>query len=256
MLNKAKTLKGYTLHSLDGEIGKVKEFYFDDRHWTIRYLVADTGNWLMGRQVLISPYAMAAMNKEKQYIAVNLTKKQIEDSPSLNSDKPVSKQFEEAYYAYYGWPMYWDGLDMWGSYPYIIRDPEQLKKSNQGGKAWDPNLRSTHDVSGHNVQATDGEIGHVEDFIVDDQTWAIRYLIIDTRNWWPGKKVLISPRWIDRVSWSESKVFVNLLRETIRQSPEYTDESLLTRDYETELHRRYNRQGYWVDELVAHEHSR
>jgi uncharacterized protein YrrD len=256
MLNKAKTLKGYTLHSPDGEIGKVKEFYFDDRHWVIRYLVADTGNWLTGRQVLISPYALAAMNKEKQNIAINLTKKQIEDSPSLNSDKPVSRQFEEAYYEYYGWPMYWDGLDMWGPYPYIMRDREKLRESNQGGKKWDPNLRSTHDVSGHTIAASDGKIGHVDDFIIDDETWAIRYLIIDTRNWWPGKKVLISPRWIDSISWSESKVFVNLLREAIRQSPEYTDESLLTRDYETELHRRHNRPGYWVDELAAHEHSR
>jgi len=256
MLNKAKILKGYTLHSLDGEIGNVKEFYFDDRHWVIRYLVADTGNWLTGRQVLISPYAMAAMNKEKQYIAVDLTKKQIEDSPSLNSDKPVSRQFEEAYYGYYGWPMYWDGIEMWGYYPYIMRNPEKLGQSTHGAKAWDPNLRSTHDVSGHNIQAADGEIGHVDDFIIDDETWAIRYLIIDTRNWWPGKKVLISPRWIDSISWSESKVFVNLLRETIRQSPEYTEESLLTRDYETGLHRHYQRQGYWVDESVPRENSR
>ena len=131
MLNKAKTLKGYKLHSLDGEIGKVKEFYFDDHHWTIRYLIADTGNWLTGRQVLISPYALAAVNKEEQYIAINLTKKQIEDSPSLDSDKPVSRQFEESYYGYYGWPLYWGGSYMWGSYPYIVRDREKQKESIQ-----------------------------------------------------------------------------------------------------------------------------
>ena len=255
MLNKAKTLKGYKLDSLDGEIGKVKEFYFDDQHWTIRYLVADTGNWLTGRQVLISPYALVAVNKEEQHIAIDLTKKQIEDSPSLDSDKPVSRQFEEAYYGYYGWPMYWGGPYMWGPYPYIVRDREKWRESAQGEKAWDPHLRSTHDVSGHHIQAADGEIGHVEDFIIDDETWAIRYLIIDTRNWWPGKKVLVSPQWIERVSWSESKVFVNLIRETIKQSPEYTEESLLTRDYETGLHRHYNRQGYWVDEPAAKEHS-
>ena len=88
----------------------------------------------------------------------------------------------------------------------------------------------------------DGEIGHVEDFIIDDETWAIRYLIVDTHNWWPGKKVLVSPQWIERVSWGERKVFVNLSREAIKQSPEYTDESLLTRDYEIGLHRHYNRQ--------------
>ena len=247
MLNKAKTIKGYKLHSLDGDIGKVKEFYFDDHHWTIRYLVADTGNWLIDRLVLISPYALLAVSKEAHHITIDLTKQQIEDSPSVDSDKPVSRQFEEAYYGYYEWPMYWDGPYMWGSYPYIVRDREKWSEFTQREKAsWDPHLRSTQDVSGHHIQASDGEIGHVEDFIIDDETWAIRYLVIDTQNWWPGKKVLISPLWIERVSWDELKVFVNLPREIIKQSPEYTDESLLTRDYETGLHRHYNRQGYWV----------
>lgn len=256
MLSKAKKLKGYKLNSLNGEIGKVKEFYFDDRHWTIRYLVADTGSWLTGRQVLISPYALVSVVKEQHHIEVNLTKKQIEDSPSLNSDQPVSRQFEESYYGYYAWPMYWDGPYMWGAYPYIMRDSDKPRESIQGEKAWDPHLRSTHAVSGYHIQATDGEIGHVEDFIIDDETWAIRYLIIDTQNWWPGKRVLVSPRWIERVSWTESKVFVNLPLEDIKQSPEYSEESLLTRDYEAGLHRHYNRKGYWVDETDTKDHSR
>ena len=247
MLIKAKTLKGYTLDSLDGEIGKVKEFYFDDQHWTVRYLVADTGNWLTGRQVLISPYVLATANTEEEYISIDLTKKQIEDSPSLDSDRPVSRQYEVDYSAYYGMPMYWDGPYMWGSYPYIVRDRKTWREIARGEKPWDPHLRSTHDVSGHTIQATDGEIGHVEDFIIDDETWAIRYFIIATRNWWPGKKVLISTKWIERVSWGESKVFVNLSRETIKQSPEYTEESLLTREYETRLHRHYNLREYWVE---------
>jgi uncharacterized protein YrrD len=248
MLNKAKTLTGYKLNSLDGEIGKVSKFYFDDQYWAIRYLVADTGNWLTGRQVLISPHALIAVNKEEQYISIDLTKKQIENSPSLNSDKPVSQQFELSYYGYYGWPIYWNGPFMWGPYPNIIRNSEKWKESTTDKKAWDPHLRSTHNVSGYHIQAQDGEIGHVEDFILDDETWAIRYLVIDTQNWWPGKKVLISPKWIERISWGESKVFVSLPSETIKLSPEYTEESLITRDYETELHRHYNRKVYWVDE--------
>lgn len=256
MLNKAKTLKGYTLKSLDGGIGQVEEFYFDDQYWVIRYLVANTGNWLTGRQVLISPYALSSMNKEKKYIIIDLTKKQIEDSPSLSSDKPVSQQFETDYYGYYGWPTYWDGSYMWGGYPHIIRNPQKWTEPIQAEKAWDSHLRSTHEVSGYQIQASDGEIGHVEDFIIDDQTWAIRYLIIDTRNWWPGKKILVSPQWIESVSWSESKVFINLTRETLSQSPKYTEESLLTRYYEDALHRHYNRQGYWVNELAAKEYSR
>ena len=254
MLSKAKALKGYKLDSLDGKIGQVKEFYFDDRHWAIRYLIADTGDWLTGRQVLISPYALVAVNKEDQNFAIDLTKKQIEDSPTLDNDKPVSRQFEENYYGYYAFPTYWNGPYMWGTYPYVMRDREQWKESTEAKKAWDPHLRSTHDVSGRHIQATDGEVGHVDDFVIDDETWAIRYLIVDTKNWWPGKKVLLSPRWIERVSWSESKVFVNLSRETIKQAPEYTEDSLLTRDYETKLHRHYNRQGYWLDEPVSKEH--
>ncbi|MFH0735589.1 MAG: PRC-barrel domain-containing protein [bacterium] len=253
MLNEVKTLKGYKLDSLDGEIGEVKEFYFDDHHWTMRYLIADTGSWLMGRKVLISPYALVMADKEKENIAVNLTKKQIEDSPTLNSDKPVSLQFEEDYYGYYGWPMYWDGPNMWGVYPYILRDGEKRKESLKTEKKWDPSLRSTNEVTGYDVEATDGEIGHIEDFIVDDDTWAIRYLIIDTQNWWPGKKVLISPKWIERVSWDETKVFINLSRQSIMQSPEFTDISQLTREYESALHKHYKRLKYWDTDVVSND---
>ncbi|MBN2536019.1 MAG: PRC-barrel domain-containing protein [Spirochaetales bacterium] len=237
------------MNGIDGEIGKVKEFYFDDQHWAIRYLVADTGNWLMDNKVLISPYALVSVSKKEEYITIDLTKKQIEESPSLKSDKPVSRQFEEFYYGYYGYPMYWSGPYMWGNYPFIVRDHEEWNKSIRDEKAsWDPYLRSTHDVTSHHIQATDGQIGHVEDFVIDDETWAIRYLIIDTQNWLPGKKVLLSPKWIESVSWDEAKVFVNIPRKTVKQSPEYTEESLLTREYEAGLHEHYNRQGYWVED--------
>jgi hypothetical protein len=253
MLNKATILKGYKLDCIDGEFGKVEEFYFDDHHWTIRYLVANTGNWLKGRQVLISPHALVAAIKAEKHIAVDLTKKKIEDSPSLNSDKPVSRQFEESYHGYYGWPMYWNGTNMGASGPYmsganatVVLDQEGSKESDDRAEAWDFHLRSTDDVIGHHIQAEDGGIGHVEDFIIDDETWAIRYLVVDTKNWWTGKHVLISPQWIDRVSWEEGKVFVNLSREVIKKSPEYTEESL-SRAYETELHQHYQREGYWTE---------
>jgi hypothetical protein len=253
MLSTAKALKDYRLDSLDGEIGKVKEFYFDDRYWTIRYLVASTGYWLPGRQVLISPHALIAMERNiyDLTIKVDLTKKQIENSPTLNCDKPVSRQFEDSYYGYYGYPSYWNGAFMWGSSPHIERSRDKWGRFTPGGKSWDRHLRSTHAVTGYHLQALDGELGHVEDFIIDDETWAIRYLVVSTKNWWPGKKVLVSPQWIESVSWEESKVFVNLGRETIKESPEYTEESLLSRDYETALHRHYQRKGYWIDEMVA-----
>ena len=255
MLSKATTLQGYPLQNRNDEtLGKVREFYFDDRYWTIRYLVADTGNWLTGRQVLISPHAVVAVNGEHQNIVVELTKKQIEGSPSLDSDKPVSHQFERAYYGHYGYPRYWRGPFMWGDYPYPVRDRDKWATSTGREGGWDPHLRSTYSVAGSHIQATDGEIGHVEDFIIEDATWAIRYLIVDTHNWWPGRKVLVSPQWIERVSWGERKVLVNVSREAIKQSAEYTEETVPTRAYETGLYLHYNRLGYWIDEPAATGH--
>ena len=251
MLHSAKKLTDYKLDSLDGEVGRVEEFYFDDKHWAVRYLVADAGRWLTERHVLLSPYALGAVSNEKRRVTVDLTKKQIEGSPGLNRDKPVSRQFEESYYGYYGWPMYWGGPYAWGPYPYITRNREQWKNHTKAEKSWDPHLRSTSAVAGYDIEAKDGGIGHVKDFVIDDETWAIRYLIVDTRNWWPGKRVLIAPEWIERVSWSESRVFIHLSREAIKQSPEFTGEPALTRDYEDALHRHYNRRGYWTDEAEA-----
>ncbi|MBF0313088.1 MAG: PRC-barrel domain-containing protein [Oligoflexia bacterium] len=248
MLIKAKTINGYKLHATDGEIGTVKDFFFDDRHWTIRYLVVDTGNWLESRQVLLSPYAIISLHKEEEYIEIDLTMQQIEESPPLKLGNPITVQFEEEYYKYFGWPMYYFGPYMWGYTPYIERDPEKWKEFTQDKRAWDPHLRSMEQVGRHDIEARDGGIGHVDDFVIDDEKWAIRYLIVATRNWWPGKKVLVSPLWIDRVSWNEYKVYVSLSRDTIKISPEYTEESLLTREYESDLYQHYKNKGYWESE--------
>jgi len=256
MLTKAKKIQGFTLRGTDEEVGSVKEFLFDDKFWTVRYLVANTGGWLSGRQVLISPYFLLSVDYDSEIINVGLTKSEIENSPSLDSDKPVSRQYEEDYYVYYRTPMYWTGPYMGGAHPEIIRDREKwTTEKTEQLKSWDPNLRSTREVSGYNIKASDDEIGHVDDFILDDQTWAIRYFIVDTRNWWPGKKVLVSTRWIDRISWDESKVFVGLSRDAIKQAPEYTEDYMLTRDYESRLHQYYKRKGYWSDEPVSKAYS-
>jgi len=236
MLSKAKALTGYKLRSIDGEIGTAKDFYFDDRYWTIRYLVADTGEWLVSRQVLISPNSLAGVNADQGLISVKLTKIEIEHSPSLNRDKPVSRQFEQEYSVFFGLPMYWG----------FRYDPGSNAKSGGPAKQHsDPDLRSVHDVSGHHVEASDGEIGHVDDFLIDDETWAVRYLIVDTKDWLPGKKVLISPKWIERVSWTNKQVVVGLTREAILKAPEYTDSGAPTRDQEIALYRHYDSPGYW-----------
>jgi hypothetical protein len=218
MLIKAKALKGFSLKSLDGDIGSANEFLFDDRYWAVRYLVATTTSWLTDRKVLISPYSLNRVNADEQ-VSVLLTRKQIENSPSIDTDEPVSRQYE---------------------------NPPASEITG-----WDPHLRSTHEVTGYHFHALDGEIGHVDDFIIDDDTWAIRYLVVATKNWWPGKKVLISPKWIESVSWDAREVVIGLSRESIKAAPEYTDDSLLTRDYETGLYGYYDREGYWVEELSA-----
>ena len=242
---------GYNLRTRDGEIGKIKEFYFDDDCWTIRYLVVETGNWLFGRQVLISPHALGDINKKEQYVVVNLTNKQIEDSPPLGSEKPVSRQYEEEYFGYYGLPMYWNAPNMGATYPYTSIPTVELSKNKQIKKNEEKShLRSTHQVSGYNIRAKDGEIGHVDDFIIDDETWLLKYLVIDTKNWWPGKKILISPHWISSISWANSEVLVDLPLHTIKQAPEYTDEVLLTKAYETELQRYYKQQSLIANEAI------
>jgi len=250
MLISAKDFKNFKLRAKDGEdIGHAREFYFDDKYWTVRYLVADTGGWLTGRAVLISPYALEPVNAVERVLPVSLTKKQIEDSPSLETHEPVSRQFETHYYDYYGWPNYGFGSYAWGAYPYLLRD-QPYERSVDGVQDWDPHLRSTRAVTGYNIQALDGEIGHVEDFVIDAETWSIRYLVVDTKNWWPGKRVLISPQWIERVSWVELMVYLSLSRERIKQAPEYRPE-FLNRDYETSLYHHYEQPEYWNDETIT-----
>ena len=257
MLRLAKDLNGFTLEALDGQIGTVKEFYFDDKSWTIRYLIANTGDWMTGRSVLISPYALGEIFTMEKLIRVELTKAQIEHSPLIENDRPVSRQYELAYYPYYGFPSYWGGSSLWGNaaYPQMIELPMSMSGGQIAGIRQedndDPHLRSTKDMGGHAIHALDGEVGHVEDFVIDDENWAIRYLIVGTRNWWPGKKVLmlIATRSVDRISWEDSSVHLRLKRETIQKSPEYSECLLITRDYEAKLHRHYDLEEYWQEEL-------
>ena len=256
MLTTAKKIKGFKLRGIDGEVGSIREFFFDDKFWTIRYLVANTGGLFNRKEVLISPYFLMNVSDDEDVIHVNLTKSEIENSPSLESEMPVSRRYEEAYYGYYGAPVYWGGPSMWGSSETITHDREKWNTMSPLENSWDPNLQSSKDVTGHNIQATDGEIGHVEDFIIDDDNWAIRYLVLDTKNFLPGKKVLISPQWIERIDWVDSKVFVDLSRESIKHAPEYDADKMLTRENETRLHDYYKRKGYWSDDTFTHESSR
>ncbi len=248
MLRSMNEMKGYTIAATDGEIGSVLTFYFDDEHWTVRYLVVDTGGWLGGRRVLISPIAIGRAEWLRHELAVNLTKDQIEGSPAIDLDKPVSRQHEVEYYNYYSWPYYWDGMYGWAGWTYpgalataAPTDRTAVAEQERG----DLHLRSSDEVIGYHIQATDEEIGHVEDFLVDDETWQIRYMVVDTSNWWFGKKVLIAPTWIAGVSWAEQKVSVDLLKEAVKDSPQWDPSVPVTQAYEQRLYDHYGRPTYW-----------
>ena len=244
MLRNATDLQGYTIHATYGDIGHVEQFYFDDEHWTVRYLVADAGNWLTGRRVLISNYSIGEVKWDERKIFVKLTREQVENAPGVELHRPVTRQYEASLYDYYDYPYYWGGagIDGMGVYPgTLVSAAEPAVAGVPETPPEDSHLQSTRDVTGFHIEATDGEIGHIEDFIIDDDDWTIRYVEVDTRNWWPGKKVLLAPRWIQHIDWQEGKVRVNLLREIIQNAPEYDPAVPLTRQYEVSLFDYYGR---------------
>jgi hypothetical protein len=252
MLRSTKDLKGFSIGATDGDIGHVEAFYFDDVSFTIRHLVVDTGGWLGGRKVFISPKALRDIDWDGRRIHAALTKAQVEKSPDIDTDEPVSRQKEIEYYRYYGYPSYWSGPYLWGGYPFPVASPEpatglEHERRWEWGpeKSGDAHLRSSTDVVGYHIAATDGDLGHVDDFLVDDERWSIHYMVVDTSNWWLGKKVLVSSDWITSVDWNNSLLHVDLTREKIKNSPEYDPSGPVHRDYEKRLHDHYGRSGYW-----------
>lgn len=254
MLRSASDLEGFAIQATDGRIGEVDQFYFDDEKWTIRYLVANTGGWLLGKRVLISPAALSQVDWNSRILHVNITRQQVENSPSIDTDRPVSRQKEMEYHDYYRYPYYWAGPYAWGPVMYPPYPPlppqaeptgaEQEKRQAEREQA-DVHLRSTREVGSYYIEGLDGDMGHVEDFLIEDRSWTIRYIVVDTRNWWPGKKVLVSPEWISSVSWNDSRVHVDLPRYRMKNAPEYDPSVPLSRDYEAALYDHYGRSEYW-----------
>jgi uncharacterized protein YrrD len=273
MMTLAKTLEGCELHARDGEIGRVKDVYFDDEHWHVRYLVVETGNWLTGRTVLISAAALQNREWSRRTIGVGLTKEQVRNSPGIDTARPVSRQEQEALHRYYAWPYYWAGpfptsafsapLDPagggwsaaalrdgygtgepgWrdsGKAARELNDPRKPPPESRESEN-DSHLRSVNAVRGYDIRAVDGSIGHVEDFVLDDETWAVRYLLANTKNWWPGRKVLVGLGHIRDISWHERGVFVDLNRGEIKASPEFDEGRPLTSDYVDRLDAHYGR---------------
>jgi hypothetical protein len=229
MLQSIKQLYGEKLGAKDGEIGHVKDFYFDDQRWAVRYVIADTGTWLTSRQVLLSPLALGGLYQDGRDLPVNLTRKQIEDSPAVETHKPVSRQFEEDYHRYYGWPYYWEGDGLWGGmrgFP-ILEMPPKFYPGEPPAAAGpkparaDAHLRSTLAVTGYHLQAADGIAGHVCDFLMDDKSWAINQLVIKTGHRFTGKEVQIPVGQVERISYPESTVFAKLTKAAVEKSPEH-----------------------------------
>lgn len=241
-LRRLRKLRQFTVSATDGDIGSVEEVYFDDQSWVVRYVIVNTGSWLLGRRVLLSPQAMARVEDQPQVIHVNLTTHQVETSPPLESARPISREYEIRYHRHYQWAPYWEPDPLpWtspGAYP---GPPPGLGATPQPPSPLQhPHLRSSEEVTGYAIEAVDGRIGNVEDVIIDDAEWKVRYLEIDTGSWLPGKKVLIAPAWIDSISWTNRSVQVTPLRAVVESAPPYVPSELITPEYEVKLFGHYS----------------
>ncbi len=246
MLHPISSLKGYRLESLDGEIGSVRDVYFDCHDWTVRYLIVNTGSWLLGKEVLISPDALGRIDVAEESIHVELTLEKIKNAPNIDTQRPVSRQQETAYFNYYGYAPYWGGympmmgVGIMGTAPYAAMptvpppgSPEALARQQQR-EAIDYHLRSVHDVTGHTICGSDDEIGRVGDFLVDDRDWSIRYFIVDTAIWF-GKEVVVPTAAIREVSWDTQTVYLTIPRERVKNAPEYDSSTPHDEAYEHQL---------------------
>jgi PRC-barrel domain len=223
MLTNLKLLYGSALHASDGDIGHITDFYFDDKSWVIRYVVVDTGSWLSGREVLISPHAFGKLNSGGKTLPLLVTRQKVENSPSIESHKPVSRQYEIEYYKYYGWPVYWNGGAMWGlgGYPIVLPpSKDEMKSQLQPHHREDKHLQSVRAITGYQVKATDGIIGEAAGFMMIDKSWVLRDLVVKAGHWYAGKEVLIPTANIQRISYEQSEVLVNLTTAEIQHTPD------------------------------------
>ncbi len=237
MLWNIRDLEKYSVFATDGSIGEVKDFYFDDVSWVVRYLVVDTGNWHASRNVLVPRVSMIGVHSDEKKLDVSLTKEQVKNSPFIDIQKSISRQHEMLDLGYYGYTYYWQ------------REETMLRAEEARRPSGDQHLRSCNALLESHIEATDGGIGYVQGFLVDDRMWAIRYMIVDTSNWWSGHSVLIAPEWIDDLKWLDATVSVNVSRQTVKDAPPYLVGRRLDREHEVALHKHYERAGYWTDEV-------
>ena len=250
MLTEISKLIGYKIEASDGPIGSVNDVLFDDASWTIRWLVVDTGTWLPGRLVLLPASVLGQPNSVDRSFPVRLTRAAVKDSPDTDSHRPVSRQFETSLYDYYGWTPYWGAGYFMGGYGVMggmvpmgagsneIRDQnEEFAREAEASDG--PHLRSANAVTGDHLQATDGEIGHLSGILFNEADWSIRFLIVDTSNWWLGKRVLISPRSATYINWTERLINLDVSRDKVKASPGYDEDQAIDRAYEDRMAAHY-----------------
>jgi PRC-barrel domain len=241
MYMNVRDLRYIPIQAKDGRIGFLEQVYFDDEKWVIRYLVVDTDQHLADKRVLISPIAVDGIDATSNSLRVRLNKKQVLQSPDIDTEKQVSRRKEQEYNKYYGYATYWGGAGLWGHamIPGALISAPVGEEEKAEAEPGDLHLRSSREVIGYRVQAKDGRIGHIEDFIFDLRDWSIYYLEVDTRNWIGGKKVLVDPRWAERVDWAERKVYVNLTVNAIKSAPPFESLASVTPEYAANLNVHY-----------------
>ncbi|WP_054005330.1 PRC-barrel domain-containing protein [Cypionkella psychrotolerans] len=245
MLLNLSTIRGHSIEASDGTIGFVSDVLFDDTSWMIRWLVVDTGDWLPGRKVLLPPSALGHAAPDSTTFPVRLTRAQVKASPDLDTHRPVSRQFETSTYDYYGWSPYWGSGYYMGGYGALSAampmraDPEVQRRADDIARHQhdqdEPHLRSAEEVSGYHIHATDGEIGHLSDLIIEDTDWSIHFLIVDTSNWWMGQKVLVSPRSAQDIRWTEQLIYLDVNRQKVKDSPPFDPAKPVDRAYEDRM---------------------
>jgi uncharacterized protein YrrD len=243
-----KDLEGYKVQASDGKVGSVHDFYFDDHKWMVRYLIIQTAEGLDRGNILLSPKAVEKIYDDEKSFELAVTLEDVRNSPDIDTAKPISRELETVIHDYYQWPYYWQSGGVSGIGPGTVSAypaPADREREISAERATNPNLRSVSEVLGYNIQARDGEIGFLEDFIVEDQAWNVVYLIVNTGNWLADRKVLVSPQWIERISWPNSTVEVDLKRDTVQHSPELDPNAPINREYETKLYDHYGRHKYW-----------
>lgn len=261
MLRSIKALVGYVLSASDGEIGRCDDFLFDDRNWTVRYMVAKTAKWLPGRKVVVSPGFLGEPDWAGGRLPVRLTRRQLEDSPPLAEHALVSAAYERAYWGYYSRPPHGtpppDGVGPggFGALPWAAWAnnsamppplPEAAVTSEEVERIREEHLRSVVEVIGYGIAATDRDLGEVDDFVVDDLTWVLRYLVVDTGRWLPGRKILIAPPLLGAIDWPGQRLSVGLDAERIRNAPEFDPAVPIDRRYEAAIYEYYGLPRYWT----------